>query len=842
MYERSLRPHRKSILAEYVCLLCTGLLLLPHVTRAQTNWVSGTAYGTNTLATAVSIASVDDGPGSLIVGFDGTTDLSLNHDIEGFIVITNKVADFSITATTNARVTGSGAAALTILDATNLTVAGGRFVGTIAEDDGDFPPLPGLNDSAAAGGLLQNSSVNLNDTDFTGADGRPGLLIEASDVIISNGVFSGGGGTIGGAGLLAVSNSTVTVHGGSFTGRLSNTAFYLQDSDAAVYSGDFTGNVGGEGLVYGDGLFSQMSAAATNTVELYGGTFSSLAFWGVDGSVLNVIAGTNLVVLNGIAQSNGTVVVDNRSDEALQDITVLDGIMQMQNDFVIASNGTLRLLSADAQFDFAGNLLLGAESSLSNGLGRTAVAGSFTQSSGSILSFSINAGTNGMLAADSATFESNATLRIDATQAAFSSGTTNIVLIETLSGITGTNNLTIETFTTGRSVYDGLILLGGNDLAAGFTVEALKDYWGATGQFALLADELEAIGNDDLINAIDAYDDPEQSSKAIEETYFTTFNNFQTALQGMRAAVGQSLSRGSEFREQLRLTPSGARGPERNNQLRGWAKYYGRFYTRDRDGLNPEYDTVLHGGTVGIDTSIENLLLGISGGSSQYRIDRSVNARSDTVAYHGSLYGTYGFDRGYIDAGLFYGHNQVDTRTADPFRLDGSFDANVAGGYLSGGYDLIDVGGRTIFTPEASLQYAAYEQDAYTETGSTAVPRAFNAFDADSILSSIGMNVSMLDIKKQDTFRYKADLRLHWMHEFNPDPDDLKFILEGGSNLYPLAYPSLDEDLFRVGIGCSFFNTLPNQPQNVIFRIDFDELFGDGFNSHNLTAKVIYAF
>ena len=166
----------------------------------------------------------------------------------------------------------------------------------------------------------------------------------------------------------------------------------------------------------------------------------------------------------------------------------------------------------------------------------------------------------------------------------------------------------------------------------------------------------------------------------------------------------------------------------------------------------------------------------------------------------------------------------------------------MTGGYLGGGYDLIDFGGETVFTPEASIQYAMYEQDAYTETGSAAVPRVMDAFDADSLLSSLGMNVSMLSDRKEYTFRYKADLRLHWMHEFNPDPSDMTFMLQGGSNIYPLAYPSLDDDIFRVGIGCAFLNTLSHQPQNVIFRIDPDELFGDGFNSHNLSAKVVYAF
>lgn len=812
-------------------------------THAQTNWVSGTAYGTNDLANATSISSVDDGSGSLVIGFPNTTNLSLNHDIQGFIVVTNQAGGFTVASTTNAVITSSEGAALTAINATNMTITGGRFIGTTGPGSGIFPPLDGIDGVDAVGGLLRNSTATLSDSTFTGSDGQPGLVLDASAATISNGVFIGGGGSIGGPGLLAVSNSTVTIHDGSVTGRVGNTAFYLQNSDAIVHGGSFTGNAGGvSGAVYGDGLFSEMTAASTNQVELHGGTFSSLAFWGVDGSVQLFLAGTNLVVQNGIVQSNGTVIVDNQSDLALQDITILNGLMLMQNDFTLSSNGVINLVSADAQLAFSGDFMLGTATALSNGLGRVDVSGDVTMDVGSDLYVIIDADTNGVLTANTVTFESNATVHIDATQAGFSSGTNTVEFIVTAAGVSGTNHLNVDADTIGRIIYSGLELIGGNNLAASFTAQALKDYWNATGQLALLADELEAIGSDEMLTAIDAFDDPEQSSAAVEQTYFTTFNNFQAALQGMRAAVGQSQSRGSEFREQIKLMPAGARGPVRNNSLRGWAKYYGHYYTHDRDQLNPEYDMTLHGGTVGLDTSFGDLLVGVSGGSSRYRITHDPKARSDTVAYHGNIYATHGFERGYLDAGIFYGQNQIDTRTADPFRLDGSFDADMTGGYLGGGYDLIDVGGATIFTPEASVQYAMYEQDAYTESGTAAIPRVIEGFDADSLLSSLGMNISMLSAKKQDTYGYKADLRLHWMHEFNPDPSDIGFVLQGGGNTYSLAYPALDEDLFRIGIGAAFFNTLPHQPKNVMLRIDFDELFGDGFNSHNLSAKVVYAF
>jgi len=316
----------------------------------------------------------------------------------------------------------------------------------------------------------------------------------------------------------------------------------------------------------------------------------------------------------------------------------------------------------------------------------------------------------------------------------------------------------------------------------------------------------------------------------------------------MRTAVGQSIARGTHLRDERKLKPLGARGPARRqgqaeSQIRGWGKYYGNYYTRSESGLYPSYESGLHGGILGIDTSIGNLIVGISGGASRYEtvFDNS-DARENTTATHGNLYGTYGAERGFIDAGIAYGQNKVKTRTADPFRLDGAFEAQLANVYLGGGYDLIDTRGGTVFTPEIAVQYAKYKQDAYTETSTAAVPRVFDEFDADSLLGSIGMNVSMQEKKAMKTFAFQMDGRLHWMHEFNPDPSNLNFMLAGGSNPYQLDYPALDEEIYRIGVGCSFFNTGRRKPQNVVFRVDFDELFGDGFNSHNLSAKVIYAF
>jgi outer membrane autotransporter protein len=346
-----------------------------------------------------------------------------------------------------------------------------------------------------------------------------------------------------------------------------------------------------------------------------------------------------------------------------------------------------------------------------------------------------------------------------------------------------------------------------------------------------------------MLAIIDSYPTPESSQKAIEEAYFLMPNTFQTALMGLDAAIGLSTSRCTEFRDQLKLRPTGPRGPlVVNNQLRGWAKYYGQFYSHDADEQNPEYDTTLHGGMFGYDKSVGAFLFGMSGGAASYSTDTDLDAKEDTTAYHGTLYGTYGTDRLFFNGGLAYGYNQVETHTRGNFLLDGDFDAQLISGYLAAGYDFLIQKPNLVLTPEIAVRYASYEQDAYTETSSISVPRQIDGFDADSLQSRLGLNFSMLNASVFKTFSVKLEGRFHWMHEFNPDPGAMTFQLDGGTHDYQLLPPMLDEDLFRAGVGVSFFNTLRTMPKNLLFRIDFDELFGDGFNSHQLSAKVIYAF
>lgn len=408
---------------------------------------------------------------------------------------------------------------------------------------------------------------------------------------------------------------------------------------------------------------------------------------------------------------------------------------------------------------------------------------------------------------------------------------------------TASFNATVDTTasTDWLTLFNGAFVDSNNTLSLQFIVNTWGAAWGADGQLLALADELQTL-DDGTMAAIVSPLGSEAARTTVETTYFTTMNTFQTTLQGLNAAVGQSASRGTEFRELLKLPP-GAKGPGSapGNEWRGWGKYYGQFLSHDVDGLNPEYDATLHGGVVGADHCFGNLMIGLSGGGGNYLITGANQAEERISAYHGSLYGTYGAERAYLDAGVAYGQNQVESQTAEPFVLKGEFDARLISAFLGGGYDLIDTKGGTVFTPEASIQYSMYEQDAYSETSTTAVPRNIGAFDTDSLRSSVGLNVSMLNPDALETFGFKLEGRFHWLREFNPEPGRMDFSLEGGSD-YQLAYPNLDEDTYRAGIGLTCFNTMRHKPKNVLLRLDFDEFFGQGFNAHSLSAKVVYAF
>lgn len=887
------RQHISEAKATRLILPALVLCALAFRAEAQSNIVGGIAFGTNSPLNEATILSVSNGTGTLDIGYIDTTKIIITNVISGYISITN---NFSGTLEIEGSLSGSSL--MSTNEKSALSVSGGT--GVLQINKGEYAGANIINNSATNGGwaaefrdvgtvniqyasfsggqygsistgykgsdaiYATNSTLYFYDegldsstvtggSGFFGASGGNALFADSSLIVISNGTFIGGAGTDAPSSGHAIwaTNSTLTIHEGTFTaGHEDSAAIVLHNSDLTLSGGTLNSA----------GLLGQTASNQINHITLSGGELSALR---LEGSGTNnlIIASNSVTITDGISQYGGTVQIDNNFNDPLQMIELNDGAMIFAHDFALTNGGVFELINTNAFAQFQG---LSVESNalfhVQNGW--LSASNNLQIKTEGELRYTIADGETGFVNINGQTrFETNAVLKIDSINAAHTPGTNVFHLLTADGGIylglTGSTNATTATFSNVVQVVHVLsentniaarteaqaifIDTASHNLYATFYTPTLRVWWNADGQLGLLADDIDAISNSTmniLINSMGA----SASKKAVEETYFTVQNNMQVVLQGHDAAVGQALSRGSDFREVLTLQPHGSKGPQaRGDEIHPWIKYYGQFASHDAGTNLSGYDSTLHGGVLGVDKSFGKLLVGIMGGTGNYQIDADNNTDSNINAYHGALYTTLGNRKGYIEAGAAYGFYRTTARTRTPFMLEGKYDSSVVSAYLGGGYGFEYDKAGTILTPEVSINYAQYAQDAHSEAGINAVPRIFENFDADSLRTKIGLNFASFKSVDYKHFSMKWELRAHWLHELNPDPGSVNFGLQGGSNNYTLQHPSLQEDLYKGGFGLIFRNPIKEE-QNVVLRIDFDELFGDGFNSHNLSAKVTYAF
>jgi uncharacterized protein YhjY with autotransporter beta-barrel domain len=814
-----------------------------------------------------------------------------------------------------------GGAAVLIDQGTSLRITGGTYIGGSSFDaTATGTGASALSQAGNAIHASGNSTLTLNAGTFLGgsagkaiathgtAMARAGSAIyleNGATATIQGGTFTGGdvmqplAEALPGYAVLAT-NATINISGGTFIGGKASdgknvSALYLTDSQGAnsVNGGLFHSDDpttasatlknsrltiwnGGFG---GAGLLATASAGETNRLTLNGGSFSAIRLVSDDSAVqyLNT-DNTPITITNGITQRGGWVYADGPTNStAFQQVTIDHGTMEFQNSFLL-TDGRFSLISTNASARFK-SLIIEQGGTLAIQYGGFSTDTDLTMRAGGELYYTLTQGKTGTnsLVHGQATFEQGSKITVDVSNAGFLPGDNQVLLLtavsnlfvgtELASSLNFTNYVLVTSANTNNSPGDperarnrvnGVSILNDNLLYASVITKTLTNWWGISSEtpLGMLATELDLIANTNMLAQYDSMV-AQTAQQLTEQTYLSIPNSFQVILQGHQAAVGQSIARGSDFREMLtmakvKITPTNPKGPSgpekkayigpiRGEEMHGWAQYYGQFYSHDREGDQTGYDATLHGGVFGIDKAFGNLLIGLSGGAGTYTSDLDSGAETSTRAYHGSIYSTIGTRHTYLDAGVAYGNYSTDTRTAAPFILDGSFDATVISGYLGGGFGFEMEQHNLILTPEASLHYALYDQEAYRETGTSAEPREFAAFDADSLKTMVGLNFCTAKALTYSTFTMKPELRLHWIREHNPEPDSIHFNLVNGTNQYSLDYPQLDEDSYRIGIGFIFRNP-GTTARNIMARLDFDEFFGQNFNSHNLSAKVIWSF
>jgi outer membrane autotransporter protein len=320
----------------------------------------------------------------------------------------------------------------------------------------------------------------------------------------------------------------------------------------------------------------------------------------------------------------------------------------------------------------------------------------------------------------------------------------------------------------------------------------------------------------------------------------------ESAFQINQQVNGQLAARGTEFRSANGFAsskpnfgkqnqPIGVAGPdgEEEKSLQGWIRAYGSFGNKDKTDKFTDYDSSSWGSVIGVDKSFGNLLIGVAGGFARTDLDAGSAYDADIDTYHGSIYSTIGGESIYVDLAATYGIAKTE---AESVTVSDDFDSNFMSFYIGAG-KRFDVKEKISITPEASFLLSYYEQEEYTRTGLLGGGE-MEEYDTTSYISSLGANIATLHHVDwlNRGLAFIPELRLHWLHEFEADPDDFKYTLD---KTYSFAVRPRDEDTLRLGVGFDVWNW---RYQSTKFEVDYDGLYSDTYSEHIFSGKISVKF
>ncbi len=320
--------------------------------------------------------------------------------------------------------------------------------------------------------------------------------------------------------------------------------------------------------------------------------------------------------------------------------------------------------------------------------------------------------------------------------------------------------------------------------------------------------------------------------------YFNTAASpmvLQAVHSGQQAQQSQVLRHMDSFRKSggmasSRPSPDGAAGPSEGRKgLNGWMKGYGSNATKDPDSDFTGYDANVAGMVIGVEKAFGNSLIGVAGGSARTDVDTDEPGSSDVETYFGSLYGSYGADAWFIDSSLSYGQNKVESQRGSLMPAQAEYDAENVAVYIGGGYQF-QVTDRLALTPELGGQLNYYHQDSFTETG--ILNNTYDSYDYWFFESTLGANAAML-FPAGDALLFLPELRLHWRHNFNTDPDRISYTTDGTGTGASAGIQSPEEDTFVIGAGLL---TTVNERLDIDLRID--QQLADGWKSTTYSGNL----
>ncbi|MEI6892653.1 MAG: autotransporter domain-containing protein [Pontiella sp.] len=734
-------------------------------------------------------------------------------------------------------ITADGGNGLTTTGASSIL--DGDFTGG---NGGDIKVDEGIISTLGGSGVHQNGgTLNIYGGQFEGGQGGS-VLIDSTSV-------AGGHG-------LTVENGTLNLMGGTFTagygGRSSNERSSTRGAGISSLNSHVT--LDGANVVINGGLDFENTSASTAYLNLNSGTINgTLTFYGTGRSEVTV--SNTMSSIDSVNVDGGNVAVrliDPETSKYFNRVHITDGSMVFEDNIAeLASSSRYTLYGTNSTLTFSQGAILGTDASIDVGQNSViTTSGDLDLKSGAniYMSYATSIDTNGVSSMSGGTLNiaGNLILTNSSTRLHVSgiSAKPEDVIQLTTGGVTlNANDLDdVVSVDFGWLVKTDLSVAGGikatlsyNDLMSG----DLSDIDSAV----LASVETHFSG----LSETEFYEVNSAGSSATRYAISQIPDTSESSFQINQAVNNQIAARGTEYRSMNGFAsskptfgnsdqPTGVAGPNALSEknIQGWIRAYGIYGSKDASKTFSSYDSSGWGTIVGIDKDFGNILIGIAGGYAETDLD-SDSYDAEMKTYHASIYSTIGLENIFLDLSATYGLS--DTKETNQTESD-SFDSDIFSLYAGAGisFNLIE---KVTITPEVSLLASYYTQEEFNRSGKWG-SGTVEEYDTTSFLSSIGVNLSSIHQLDWHTtgLAFIPEIRLHWLHEFNADPDDFQYNVNSVGSL-PFAVRPRDENTFRIGTGIDIWSW---KHQNSKFELDYDALISDSYFESIVSGKITFSF
>ena len=266
-----------------------------------------------------------------------------------------------------------------------------------------------------------------------------------------------------------------------------------------------------------------------------------------------------------------------------------------------------------------------------------------------------------------------------------------------------------------------------------------------------------------------------------------------------------------------------------------WVNPFGLFFGESTAGDHLGFQSNTAGVQFGIDKQFdEHWIMGIGGGYDQSHVNTGdLLSAGEIETFRIGPYASWFNDDWYLDLSLTGGfHDNSLGRVVNVGGTDyiarGDYHAQDFSFYMGGGRDC-PVGDYT-FSPLVSLQYIAYRQDGFEESGGDGAGLLVDPRNANSLRSRVGGQVRR--VYRRGAAKIVPELFAGWAHEYLAnDPLEARFL--GGVTPFSIDRGGIFRDAGYFGANVTL---LPREHAALFVRYDGEFSDGGHFNAVDLGA------